>query len=355
MKTVGDVITAVKRFVYNNSNAVDSYQGNSETSFEEFLTGACMTAVNNARKYAEMNASWSWLDTTVATFFPVGMGINLERQYPDDGNFNTVTDDLEFSYRYDRLGFLYIKVQDTAMAALGYDEDELYQIRNDSEADLPLGVYTVWSRLDDIVTIVPEEGEVPASETREYVYKMAYRDQTITSPTSWVTVGTPAGQVAFNSYVRLNAVYSISAVNTTGGLVPLDLDTRQSQHIKATQQNHHGFYTSENEHSFPPDQFRVLFDGRQLVPNAVLSQDLDVVITAARWLKDYTSVNDTDPFIEDGFEFMMWRSVLELNYVVQVFVARADGIMSPPEKAFAAAWDALLTNDAFSNTSYYHQ
>ena len=62
----------------------------------------------------------------------------------------------------------------------------------------------------------------------------------------------------------------------------------------------------------------------------------------------------TDFLLEDGFDFMMWQTILEVNYIVQVYVPRVDGSLSPPEKARNEAWVSMMTNDAFSTASFYN-
>lgn len=54
----------------------------------------------------------------------------------------------------------------------------------------------------------------------------------------------------------------------------------------------------------------------------------------------------TDFFLDFASEFLMWRALLEMNFLWEQFVFRQEGALAPPEKQAAAAWQALLDWDA---------
>jgi hypothetical protein len=66
------------------------------------------------------------------------------------------------------------------------------------------------------------------------------------------------------------------------------------------------------------------------------------------WMPAYTSENDSDFLLDNGFEFMMWQTVIELNYLLLKFVSRQEGTISPPTAARDAAWEALVLWDSHS-------
>lgn len=64
----------------------------------------------------------------------------------------------------------------------------------------------------------------------------------------------------------------------------------------------------------------------------------------------------SDFLLDFGHEFLMWRSVVEANFVWEQFVFRQEGALAPPEKQLAAAWQALLDWDSgliATNTSEF--
>jgi hypothetical protein len=80
---------------------------------------------------------------------------------------------------------------------------------------------------------------------------------------------------------------------------------------------------------------------------------LPVYIEGFGFLKDYVSSDlqtstPTDFFIENGFEFMQWATIKELNYLFQTFVPRQEGNVIPDPKAERdEAWRDLLLWDAY--------
>lgn len=55
---------------------------------------------------------------------------------------------------------------------------------------------------------------------------------------------------------------------------------------------------------------------------------------------------DSDFFLTNGFEFLMWKTIIDYNYLWQEFVARQEGSLAPPQGALDAAWRALRSWDA---------
>lgn len=62
---------------------------------------------------------------------------------------------------------------------------------------------------------------------------------------------------------------------------------------------------------------------------------------------------DTSWMLEDGFEYLQWASMCEVNHLVQQFLPRAEGSLVPPTRSRDAAFDALVRWDADLAGSHY--
>lgn len=56
---------------------------------------------------------------------------------------------------------------------------------------------------------------------------------------------------------------------------------------------------------------------------------------------------DPDFLLTYGAPYMMWQTIIEMNYLFTTFVPRQEGNLSPPEKMRDQAWNDLLTWDAY--------
>lgn len=342
--TVGDLKLAVFRFVRNNSNALDVLQGQTSGSvMDDLMDGAVITAMNNARLYAEKNANFSALETTALALLAPGMGLNLNRCYSTDAAFEVsaaqsfALNSHQVQYRWDGEGVLHIAV-DQALASVWYSatKENLKQIYlTSSVTDVPTGLYTVWDVLFDRA----------ANGLSYSVFKMAFRKADVVLPTAWADLATSAGPAYFCDTFRMNQLLRVSGgVTNSRGQCPISFDTAQSYHKRqeaAVGLGHGGWVDSTQ---------CLLLQGRTLTPNWVGTAPVLVELTGLRWMEAYTLDNPsaTDFLLTDGFDFMMWQTILELNYIVQIYVPRVDGSLPPPEKARNEAWGGLLVNDAFA-------
>lgn len=461
MKTLGDLRAAVKRFVWNNTNAADTFQGSQTETFEDTIDAAFLTAANNARKYAEKNASFSALEVTVPAFFPKGMGINLERLYATDADFDVSvatnalnSDDTRIVYNeagytaingtYRKLGVLLdgtvvwtgvgssVVLTDGVLSGSGmifaqrdvsgfvwYLEDnsdwELHspsvllvsqplQLTRDVEAT-PYHVTTWYDVVNsDMLTLTPtvsfpksviyrydgngilyigildladfwgdanfrdlksfeiakrvDGPDVPEFLAKEHtvwdylqilvrnsknymVYRIGYKNPEIKRPTGWVEVDADVGPGYFCEWFKLNNITALNYVSEDGGKYPIDLTTKQSEHQRVMDLVRSGC------------NLKAVLEGKILSLNLTASEDIPVEISGYRWLKDYNDDSDTDFLLEDGFDFMQWQTILELNYIVQIYITRNEGSLPPPEKARNEAWNSLMVNDSFANSSFY--
>lgn len=72
-----------------------------------------------------------------------------------------------------------------------------------------------------------------------------------------------------------------------------------------------------------------------------------VQLDAFLWLPELDSEEDTNFMLQDGFEFMMWQTLIEVNHLHEVFVSRQEGNLAPPTRHRDAAFDVLVRADSF--------
>lgn len=454
MNTFGDLKEAVKRFVYNNTNAQDAFQGEQTgATMDELIDGAILRAANNARKYAEKNASFSSLEVTVPAFFPKGMGVNLDRLYLTDEEFdvsaetdmkikdlsiagitgggvwangsyfigelvfgapswfkyedgallhkmqiellylgghyvfNSYTratvneawvndntyfvadsdgnpDDVTWTndggytglpvvtatftdgmlYRFDGKGILYFAIAEDLVYFWGSANKAKLQsflvVSSDSTL-VPVREYTAWTQMDDYLN---------GSMTYK-VFRVGYRDASIVRPTAWSVLDGRVGPAYFCDHIRLNELRSL--VYSPKGVdgAPIEISRKGGEHNREMDRREHITYQSCSYGS--TTLVKALIEGRTLSLNLEATEDIPVKISGTKWMADYTQDSDTDFLLEDGFDFLQWQTIIELNYIVQIYVTRAEGTLSPPEKARNEAWGSLIVNDAFANSSFY--
>lgn len=356
MKTIGDIITDVKRFVLNNTSAADSFQGEmAGLDLGTFMDAACLTAANNARLWAERNASFDWLEVTVpATFYP-GLGINLNRLYVDDMGYDLGLEDTWFATRVDARGILYIALAASSLANTSEPNLTIQTIQiTDS-----LVYFGSTENLDAALTVLEEMPAETLGAVPCRIYKMAY---TVASPPVNQTWFSQPFTLLVSRFSQVLAMNSIRAcdIMLDGGTYPLSLDTRQGQHTKSLLRLNKGMPLWETDQGLVsamtslrlPTAFKV---GHELKLNFAHDVPISVELSGTRWMNDYTTTADTDMLVQRGPDFMMWQMIIELNHIVQIYVPRSEGSLPPPVKARDEAWSSLLVNDAYTGSNFYHE
>lgn len=164
-------------------------------------------------------------------------------------------------------------------------------------------------------------------------------------------------------YVGIKELVAIQRTNASNFLEPLDFTTsdiaiqRERDAIELCDQ--YGF-----ERRYPSDRSLLWNQGdRTLVlrnntlyiypiPTIVSGDTLDVTIEAFAFLADYTAsdllaTTERDFFLSHGHQYMQWGCICEMNYLLQKFVQRQEGVLSPPEQKKAEAWKNFLVWDSF--------
>jgi hypothetical protein len=76
--------------------------------------------------------------------------------------------------------------------------------------------------------------------------------------------------------------------------------------------------------------------------------DYTIHIDGNRWADDYIHDDDTDFFLQKGFEFMQWQMIVEMNNMLLKFVPRQEGSLPAPTQARDIALENLIAMDSYS-------
>lgn len=104
-------------------------------------------------------------------------------------------------------------------------------------------------------------------------------------------------------------------------------------------------YPGDSESSYGSYQLAI-HNGSWMTFQPELAEGTELVLDGYAWLDPYTSLSAEDFLVEWGFDFMQWQIILELNYLLQVFVPRVEGSLQPPEKMRDLAWLNLVEWDS---------
>lgn len=94
------------------------------------------------------------------------------------------------------------------------------------------------------------------------------------------------------------------------------------------------------------DQYEIYILGYTFEMFPVPDEAKTIHIDALLWADDYTSNTDTDFFLDEGFDFMQWFCIVELNNRFRTFLPQQEGNLSPQVKERDAA---LLTLMEYNN------
>lgn len=71
-----------------------------------------------------------------------------------------------------------------------------------------------------------------------------------------------------------------------------------------------------------------------------------VKVEGYRWMANYVDNNDSDFFLTYVPDVIIWKAVLDCNFITQIFVPRQDGNVGAPKDMLAEAWDSAMDWDA---------
>jgi len=318
---VNDYLQTASPSILSNTLEIDGSAASKQTLIDKLI----LQGANNARKWAEKKHDFSWLDVTLAGVIPstgFGLGFDLEMWiYPRATATLTVilgvaTVQLSELKEIPGVGenFHYVSTDGTTLA-YGYLEvtsvDEHYIVLDNTGPVIADGTYTIyWARNDK----PGDEGNLKWYEKVKTIHN------------GWVTD---------SDYLSAYPIRVETKKRLTSRLIEnLDVQTENTISFEGNRLFVHG----KRIYCYPPN-----------------AETQYVLVDANVWAKNYTADTDTDEFLEHGFEFMQWATIVEVNRLLQRFVARQEGNIAPPNNDRDRALKELIEFDIYQNESTINQ
>ncbi len=338
--TIADLSKAVKRFLTSNTNLVNLVPGSPQNTDEMMaeIDDGIMDAANNARLFAErahdFAANGGALGRAVLTF---GAPINLDR--------------------------VPIRRFFSGTGSTGINAGAVVGIES-SLTDFPELTLSVDSSGDpvDVSNVVSvsfgDTVHAPLVESQEYTVINTRVNPDLTTTLTLgiapgVALNVSGSSVLFNTglikrFKTVRAAYISDALT----MYPIKVNELQTKTIELMKQEGMSAreyfprdrYTTGNEHCLDQE---LTINGRfGTVVNA--GDSVTIAIAGQTWMDPYTRPSDTDFLLQNGFDFMMWQTIVEMNFLLLKYVARQEGTIAPPTQARDAAWESLVLWDAHS-------
>lgn len=326
MSNIGDLSTAVLDYLNTAGPAIlDSTLdlGGDASARATKIANLFLVAANNARKRAEMKHDFSFADVTVSGIIPSdNSGLGYEECYMT---------------RY----------TGTLVVAGGAGAGTL------TVAGMP-------HNGEAIVLITDQANETGIYVRRPFTlstHTSPYSGNTTVTSTKWAD-GTytvwcyslPDGRTNYVPYDPKRLVN----IKTVGHPWYYDTEADLWRPIRFTTQNLLADKLIENLDRQPDNQVTydqpwILGFGRRFYTYPTSSDAISLKIDVNRWMPAYVNSTDTDFFLEQGFEYMMYACIVELNHLLKVFVIRQDGNLPPPTTERDQALEEFIRWDVFQN------
>jgi hypothetical protein len=153
------------------------------------------------------------------------------------------------------------------------------------------------------------------------------------------------------SWTSLKSLTAAYSVNDDGSFTPLMIRPLGAvQRLAISRRDRHVHYIDDQPLEVGDESpFVTVASARiSLVPAPIA--DTLVAVEGFAWLSSYLEDNQTDFLLQYVPDILIWKAVLDCNYVVQIFVPRQDGNVGLPTNMLSDAWDSAVEWD-----SYMHQ
>jgi len=328
MKTIEDLTVAVKRYLTSNTQLVNWFQGSaqSEKSLDAQIDEAILAAANNARKYAERLHEFSFSErigrATLTSGCPLSLNHVPVKKFSRDRNAVEIENAIRLDWDENEWPELVLEgeppktniesVSFHGAATTGFEVGKKYHVieigeNSDNDYVLRLGI---------------APGELPD----------------ISGYTIWADTA---------EFARFKTVKNVNLYDMRTRLsVPIRTHMRRTESIRNQRINMLSFYDPYphepwTEHTREP---QAICTGEFITVEP--PGDTAITVDGNVWLPEYTKCTDTDQILQNGFDFMMWQSIVEVNHMLLKFVPRQEGTIAPPTQARDVALESLIVWDS---------
>lgn len=342
MKTVEDLLNAVKRHLTSNVTLVNHFQGDA-TNSENLVTqidAAIIEGANNARRFAERVHDFSATEMTGRTILTHGSPLCLDH--------------------------VCVKKMHSGLAAHTVNVSGLdWGSEEWPEFTIPFAETQLlegWPNVESVTFAGTVPSGLVAGEQYHVIKTVRNKDLSVT-----FQIGAKPGELASASglqvvlnlgnirrFKTLRQAYLYQTTSRT--LVPIETVSDKNESIRRQRFGNRQYYNeldADTNVRFNSG-YKAIRDGQYLkVDNA--DQPFHIAVKGHVWMEDYTELTDTDFILQHGFDFMMWQTIIEVNYMLLKFVARQEGTIAPPEKARDMALDSLILWDSYQSDGNLYQ
>ena len=157
--------------------------------------------------------------------------------------------------------------------------------------------------------------------------------------------------------VKMRTLENVFITADNGSNNPLHVTTRKDMAWAKMKQRDKGVWDRYpgDEGDYLTSRATAVVAGRKLWIEPEMSDTETVYVEGYKWMDAYTDNADTDFLLVEGFDFMMWAAVVEVNHMILKFVPRQEGTLAAPVRLRDEAWDGLILNDSHSvEGNIYH-
>jgi hypothetical protein len=340
--TSADLSNAVKRFLTSNTNLITPIPGQPVNGdvLMAVIDDGIMSAANSARVQAEEAHDFAANDGKGRAVLTFGAPVNLDR-VPTKRFFSGMA-----AYTVDPGDVVGLESSLT-------DWPELtLKAKNGLPVDVSRVVTVSFGGVVSSPLIAGQEYTVIEARTNS-----DYTTTLVLGITPGVALSVTGSSVIFNvgeikRFKTLRSAWLPSGLSAK----PIKVQHEQAKMIRLMKDqgmNQAGWYPNPDDAMCYPD-YELTIAGRFAHLNPVSTQQ-DLIISGQVWMEPYTSQTDTDFLLQNGFEYMMWAVIVEMNHLLLKYVPRQEGTLSPPTNARDAAFNALVLWDSHSTAGniYY--
>lgn len=152
--------------------------------------------------------------------------------------------------------------------------------------------------------------------------------------------------------VEIKTVNDIGMFDDDGNFIPVEWTTVVESLERQRNDNPRRvprYRTDDGPTQVPRGQGRFALSGENIFRFPKDSGvDFELGLEVYAFSPDWANLNaDADPWTKHGSQFLMWKSVVQLNHLFKHYVFRQEGNLPPPEKLADEGLEAFIAWDSF--------